>query len=432
MSRSMNLIAYLKTGPSLLHAGGWRHPEARLDDIFSPRRYEYLARLLEDSCFDGCFFADTFGLSDVHGGSFASVVRSGGQISYLDPMTVLPVMAAATRHLGLGVTLSTSFFHPYHLARSLMSLDTFSNGRAAWNIVTSTHELEAKNFGVPWYDKDVRYDIAEEVVEACMKLWQSWDPSALIMDKESGVFGDPDKVHYADYVGNWVQSRGPISIPRSPQGHPVLMQAGSSERGRQFGAKWAEIVFAIHRNKSQSVPFYRDMKDRVQRAGRNPDHCRILIQATCVVGETDEIARDKAKFAEELASEELALTYASGLLATDLSKNVEKQDISISADREGSQGLVDLFKENKAQEGASVKDAARRIFPDIISGNPKTVADQLEDLFVSECCDGFIITPITLPSSHEAFARAVVPELQRRGLFRKAYAGDTLRGNLLA
>lgn len=431
MSRTMNLIAYLKTGPSMLYAGGWRHPEARLDDIFSPRRYEYLARLLEDARFDGCFFADTFGLSDVHGGSFDSVVRSGGQISYLDPMTVLPVMAAATSNLGLGATLSTSFFHPYHLARSLMSLDLMSNGRAAWNVVTSTLELEAKNFGVPWHDKDVRYDIADEVLEACEKLWRSWDDDALIMDKESGIFADPSKVHYANYVGKWVESRGPISIPRSPQGQPVLMQAGSSERGRQFAARWAEIVFAIHRNKAKAMPFYRDIKDRVEAAGRNPDHCRILIQATCVVAETDEIAREKAEFAEQLASEELRATYASTLLATDLTKTSGQSDISLSAAREGSQGLVDLYRENKGNEGATIQDAAKKIFPDIIHGSADTVADVLEDLFVSKCCDGFVITPITLPGSHEAFARAVVPKLQKRGLFRKEYSGKTMRANLI-
>jgi FMN-dependent oxidoreductase (nitrilotriacetate monooxygenase family) len=233
----MHLVAYSKTGPTARHMGGWRHPESVLDDFLKPGRYAQYARTLEDAKFDGCFFADLIGIYDIYGGSYDTYVRNGGQISYLDPMVVLPVMAATTSHLGLGITLSTTFHNPYHLARWLGSLDVMSGGRVAWNIVTSATELEAKNVGGTLPPREERYDRADEVLEACCALWNSWDEDAFILDKEKGVFADPTKVHYVDYEGRWVRTRGPLPTPRSPQGRPVLMQAGSSDRGRDFAAR---------------------------------------------------------------------------------------------------------------------------------------------------------------------------------------------------
>jgi FMN-dependent oxidoreductase (nitrilotriacetate monooxygenase family) len=431
MQRQMHLVAYLKTGPTALHAGGWRHPEATLADIFEPARYEHVARVLEDACFDGCFFADLFGLYDIHKGGFDTYVERGGQISFLDPLTVLPVMARATSRLGLGATLSTTLFHPYHLARSLLSLDVFSRGRVAWNIVTSATALEARNFGLETLpDKDARYDQADEVVEACLKLWRSWDADAFVLDKTTGVFADPSKVHYSDHAGRFVKTRGPLSIPQSAQKHPVLMQAGSSERGRRFAARWAEVVFAAQKGKAEMQAFYQDIKGRLDAHCRRPEDCAILVQTSCIVGETDAIAAEKAAYLNDLADEELRLATTSSSVGVDMSRYEDGQSLSDLAGSQGMQGSVDLLEQVRRDGALSISQAARKALPNQLVGSPATIADRLEELFLAQACDGFVLAPATFPTSHESFARAVVPELQRRGLFRKAYQGKTLREHL--
>src|SRR6516165_10207771 len=303
--RNMHLLAYVKTGPTAQLAGAWRHPEADLGDIFEPERYEHMARVLEAARFDGCFFADTLGLPDIYKGSFDTYLRYGGQLSYLDPMIVLPVMARATRHLGLGATLSTTFHHPYHLARILASLDHLSHGRACWNVVTSTTDFEACNFGIgDLPPKEVRYDRADEVVEACCALWDCWQEDALVMDKESGFFADPEKVRYADYEGRYVRSRGPLTIPRSPQGRPVLMQAGASPRGRDFAA-------------------------------RRPEDCALCTSMTIVLGETESIAREKADYLLSLVPLEMVLATNSAMLGADLSQTRDEVELSRNKGHQG-------------------------------------------------------------------------------------------------
>ncbi len=205
----MHLVAYLKTGPTANLPGGWRHPAATLDDMLEPSRYETIAQLLEAARFDACFYADTFGLPDIHSGGYATYLGRGGQISFLDPMVVLPLMARATRHLGLGATLSTTLYPPYHLARALASLDALSKGRVAWNVVTSATDLEARNYGLEAIPaKSERYDRADEVLEACCALWDGWDEDVFVLDRARGVFADASRVRYANYEGRYVRTRG--------------------------------------------------------------------------------------------------------------------------------------------------------------------------------------------------------------------------------
>lgn len=430
--RQMHLVAYLKTGPTALHVGGWRHPESSLDDILHPSRYEHIARVLEAGCFDGCFFADLFGLYDIHGGSFDPYVRRGGQISYLDPTVVLPVMAAATRHLGLGATLSTSFHTPYHLARWLGSLDAMSGGRVAWNVVTSATDLEARNAGMDGLPpREQRYDRADEVLEACVALWNSWDEDAFVLDKENGVFADPSKVHYANYEGQWIRTRGPLSIPRSPQGRPVIMQAGSSERGRDFAARWAEVVFTVQRGKEEMREFYGDLHARMHRAGRDPAECAVLPAVSVVLGETDSIARERADYLDSLIDPELIVASSSSSVGADLSRLTDPAKLAEMQGNQGMKGTEQVLQQAMKAEGLTLAQAAatRHRRREIV-GTPSMVADQLQDLFEAGVCDGFVVAPTTFPTMFEQFCRSVVPELQRRGLFRKAYAGRTLRENL--
>ncbi|MBR0680029.1 LLM class flavin-dependent oxidoreductase [Roseomonas eburnea] len=428
--RRMHLVAYLKTGPTANHPGAWRHPEAALHDIFAPERYEHIARVLEEARFDACFFADLFGLADIHGGGFGANLRLGGQISYLDPLVVLPLMARVTKHLGLGATLSTTFLHPYHLARTLASLDLLTGGRMAWNIVTSATDLEARNFGMDGIPaKDERYDRADEVVEACIALWESWQEDAFVMDREAGVFIDPSKVRHTDFEGRWVKTRGPLSIPRTPQVRPVLMQAGSSDRGRDFAARWAELVFCTPHGKADAIAIYDDLKARMAKFGRPPDACKIMPSFAVVLGETDAIAQEKYAYLQSLLDPEAQLMVHSALLGADLSKHRTAETLAAAQGHQGISGSTDRVMQLMRQEGISFAEAAQKP-RGLLVGTARTVADQLEDYFTSGACDGFIIWPTVFPRMFEEFCRLVVPELQRRGLFRKEYAGATLRENL--
>ncbi|MEC9434451.1 MAG: NtaA/DmoA family FMN-dependent monooxygenase [Pseudomonadota bacterium] len=427
----MHLVAYLKTGPTARHAGGWRHPESRLDDIFTPERYASIARTLEQAKFDGCFFADLFGLYDIHSGGPDAYVRRGGQISWLDPMVVLPVMAAATTRLGLGATLSTSLNTPYHLARWLGSLDMMSGGRCAWNVVTSATDLEAKNAGLDGLPpRELRYDRADEVLEACFKLWDSWDPDPMILDKKAGRFADPDKVHYADYEGRFVKTRGPLSIPRSPQGRPVIMQAGASDRGREFAARWAEAVFTIQRAEEDMRAFRDDLHARMDAFGRPPKSCAVLTAVSVVIGETPSIAREKADYLQSLVDMELNAASLSSNLGTDITKVRDVADLAAAQGAQGMKGSEQLLAQEMKATGRTLQDVATRNAENEIVGTPEAIADHLTHLFESGACDGFVVSPTHFPGMFEEFCRAVVPELQRRGVFRTEYSGSTLREHL--
>lgn len=429
--RQMHLIAYLKTGATSTHPGGWRHPEADLHDIFSPERYAHIARVLENACFDGCFYADTMGIPDIYNESLAGYLHHGGQLSYLDPLTVLPVMAAATRHLGLGATLSTTFHNPYHLARTLASLDHFSKGRACWNVVTSSTDFEAQNFGMEGLPaKDARYDRADEVLEACCALWDCWEPDALIQDKAKGIWADPAKVRYASYVGKYVRTRGPLSLPRSPQGRPVLMQAGSSPRGRAFAARWAEAIFSAATTVAACVEFYTDVKTRMRAHGRAPGQCAILPAISVVLGETPSIARERAAYLNALIDPEHALAHSSAMLGADLGKVRSTGELGAAKGHQGHGGLEDNVRQMMEEEGITFEEANRRPHG-LVVGTASMVADHMQKIFAAGGCDGFVIQGNVSPGMFEEFGRLVVPELQNRGLLRTAYAGATMRENLL-
>ncbi len=428
--RKMHLVAYLKTGPTANFPGCWRHPQSDLHDIFMPERYEHLARVLEAARFDAGFYADTFGLADTHRDGFRTHLGRGGQITYLDPLAILPQMFRVTKHIGWGTSLSTTFMQPYHLARTVASLDHVSGGRACWNVVTSATEFEAQNYGLPNLPpKEERYDRGDEVLEACQALWDGWDEDALIMNRETGEFADPSKVRYANYEGKYVSTRGPLSIPRSPQGRPVLMQAGASPRGKEFAARWAEMIFCSAHAKEDALKYRNSVAALLDRFDRPPGDCKVLPSFGVVLGETDAIAREKADYLNSLLDKDVVLAWKSNTLGVDLTDMKTEEEVIAAAGNAGIQGSRERVAQQARAEGISFYEALRRPHG-VIVGTPKSVADRMEDWFTSGACDGFILWATIFPGMYEEFARLVVPELQRRGLFRTEYAGRTLRENL--
>lgn len=432
--RQMHLVAYLLV-PTCHHQGMWRHPYTDTG-FFDRRFYQNLARTLEHGKFDMMFMPDVLTIYDRYGSSFDRTVQYGGQSAVsFDPLLILTTMACVTEHLGLAATLSATFFTPFALARSLATLDHMSGGRAAWNVVMSTSAAEAQNFGLDSLPgRQARYDRGDEVIELCMKLWESWDADALIVDKASGIYADPTKVHYLDFEGEWLKCRGPLTVPRSAQGRPVIMQAGASERGRQFAATWGEMVFTLQHSVDDMRAYYTDIRNRVADAGRNPDHCKILPAVQAVVGETESIAKERLEYMNELVSPEIGIATLSTHIGVDLSGyplDLPVEDVQVE---EGSRGSLEVVLQGTKAEGLTLGEAARRFatseLTPQLAGTPVQIADQLEEMFTSRACDGFIVTPTHLPGAWEDFSRAVVPELQRRGLFRTEYTGTTLRENL--
>jgi len=434
--RHMHLVAFLKTGPTFHHHGAWRHPEAPLNDMLRPERYEHIGRVLEEGFFDACFFEDLSGVYDIHGGTFETMLGRGGQLNLLDPLMVLPYVARATTHLGIGITLSTTFYHPFHLARMLASLDHLTGGRVAWNVVTSITDLEARNFGLPKMpDRETRYERAEESVDACMALWDSWQDGALILDKEAGRFADPSKVRYADYRGKHVASRGPLPTPRSPQGHPVIMQAGQSPSGRALAARVAEVIFTFQYDTKAMIGFRADMHERMRAIGRDPAHCAILPCLDIILGETESMAREKQELLDSLLDPELAMAITSCHLSVDLSRFDPDTPVQDIASLSAFQGAIDIMTQGAAAKGGmTLRDAAMRYGTSVMApqvvGTASSVADRLQEMFEAGACDGFILTPTTFPGNFEQISRSLVPELQRRDLYRTAYTGRTLRENL--
>jgi FMN-dependent oxidoreductase (nitrilotriacetate monooxygenase family) len=429
MARQMHLVGFLGSGPMSHRGGGWRHPAAD-PRILEAELWEGLARVLEDARFDAAFFADSLVLyADAH-------VERGGLLYMLDPVPLAMSVLRATSRIGVGVTVSTSFFEPYGLARALGTVDRLSGGRLAWNVVTSSFDDEAHRFGMERVlDREARYDRATEVVEACQGLWASFPGDAVVMDKRTGQFIDSSKLRSFEYKGEHVRTKGPLTVPTSAQGSPVIMQAGASERGLEFAARFGEVVFTMPSLPAEMRPSYDDLRERVAKAGRSPDDIKILTGATVVVGETEHMALEKLALIKELMDDEVAIEWASASTGTnlrDLPRDVPLD--TLAGSREGSTTYLRRFEaiQEAAGRPLTIVEAARefclRGFP-LLVGDPEQVADQMQEMFESGC-DGFVLHWHVIPSSIEDFARLVVPVLQERGLFRTEYPGTTLRDTL--
>ncbi|OBQ86558.1 monooxygenase [Mesorhizobium sp. WSM3873] len=424
----MKFIAFLMAGPTFHHHGMWRHPETE-NRFLDPAFWETLARTLEIGRFDGLFFADTLCFHS------ETAMARGGQMSLLDPVPLIAMMARATSRIGLGVTISTSFQEPYAIARVLSSLDVLSGGRIAWNIVTSSYHRAAQNFGKnALLARDERYDRAEEVLKVCLDMWTGWAEDALVLDKESGDFIDEAKMRRTEIAGKFVGASGMFTVPPSPQRHPVIMQAGSSPRGRKFAASYAELVFTLQHSLPDMQEFYADMKSRVDSEGRNPDDCSILVSVDPILGETESIAREKQAYINELVDPRVGIPLMSAHTGVDWSQYPVDKPISEIPAEVGSRGSFDVILQGTKASNLTLGEAAKRfatseLCPQLV-GTPESVADELQAFFEEKACDGFIVTPTEMPGSFEAFTRSVVPILQKRGVFRKEYPGSTLRETL--
>jgi FMN-dependent oxidoreductase (nitrilotriacetate monooxygenase family) len=327
--------------------------------------------------------------------------------------------------------MSTTLIPPYHIARSFATLDHLSGGRAGWNVVTSLNPNEALNYGLERLpEKKARYDHADEVVQACMGLWATWDEGAIKVDREAGVFADPNGVHYRSYAGPTVWTRGGLTTPRSPQGHPVLMQAGGSSRGLEFAARWAEVIFTLQNEPAGMRAFYGDLKERVRLAGRAPGDCLILPSIDVSVGETEGEAKEQAEELDSLVFPELGLAAITQIIGTDvstLSLDTPMAEVPLPPGEPRAstfENLLDLTLGEAAWLLATTDGTPRLV------GTASMVVDQMQELFEAECCDGFIISFALNPRSLIQFVELVVPELQRRGIHRERYMGRTFRENL--
>lgn len=435
-TRTMALIAFLQAQNCSNYVGSWRHA-ASMTDFLTPDYYTRIARTLEDARFDMAFFDDRLAMPDIYGRSHELAVRHGIRSVKMDPTPILMAMASATTHLGLGATYSTTYYEPFHVARLFATLDLMTRGRVAWNVVTSLNDSEAANFGATEHlEHDLRYDRADEFLEIVTGLWSAWQADALVLDKESGIFADPAKVHRTGYTGKFFDVHGTFPVPRSPQGQPVLLQAGSSGRGLRFAGRWAEVVFTGFPDKDAGIAQYRAIRRAVADAGRDPDSVSVAPAVTVIVGETEEIAREKHELLAGLARPEDSLALLCEVINTDLSGRPLDEPFT-DAELAGMSwhGLRDRVIRLSGNTNPSVADFVQYSGRGALNagstfvGTPSQVADQMQDWF-GACCDGFVLSAASVPSSYEDFARLVVPELQQRGLARTEYAGATLRSNL--
>ncbi|VCU68043.1 Nitrilotriacetate monooxygenase component A [Pigmentiphaga humi] len=431
--RTLHLAAFAAAGPVSGNHGGWRYPGADLD-LLSAGYYRKLGRKLEAARFDLLFIADILAIPTRLENSLDSQLRYGALGALrLEPLSVLSLIAGHTEHLGLAATISTTYFEPYDVARSLATLDHLSGGRAAWNIVTSFQHAEARNFGREDHiSHDERYDRADEFLEVACKLWNSWEDGALVRDAAAPLFADPSKVRPIDHRGRWFQVEGPLNVSRPPQGRPVFVQAGASSRGKDFAARWTDVIFVTHASLESAQAFYREMKQRAAAQGRDPDGLKILPGIAPLTGETGEIARAKDALLTDLADAKAGLSTLAYHLDIDLSRFPQDTPLP-EIEQPGIHGHYKEVAELTRKHGMSLaqigKQYAIKTNRDFIGGY-KEVADRIEQWFTQSACDGFMIQIPYLFGGLDDFANLVVPELQRRGLFRTDYEGTTLRDRL--
>ncbi len=426
--RKLHLGAFMR--PVTIHTGAWRYPGARADANFSFEVIRAMARKLEEGKFDAFFMADHLAVLNMP----MEALKRSGTVTSFEPMTLLPALAMVTEHLGLVATGSTTYDEPFHVARRFSSLDHISGGRAGWNVVTTANPDASRNFGREDHmDHAERYKRAREFYDVVTGLWDSWADDAFVRDQESGIFFDPEKLHVLDHKGDYLSVRGPLNIGRPVQGWPVIVQAGSSNDGRQLAAETAEAVFTSHTDLEAGRAFYADIKERMVAAGRDPDGIRILPACLVILGDDLEEARAKRAKLDSLVHAESAIASLSIAIGTDASKFDPDGPLPEIPESNATKSGRERAIRMAAAEDLTVRQLAQRLggFSGLcLMGSPRTVADQMEEWLETEGSDGFTIMFPYVPGGVDEFVDRLVPVLQDRGLFRKEYEGATLRENL--
>jgi N-acetyl-S-(2-succino)cysteine monooxygenase len=422
--RQMHLgVFVLGTGN---HSAGWRYEGAATSNNDLSVTQE-IARIAERGKFDLLFISD--GL----------VMDPGDHPSFLcrfEPTTLISVLSATTKHIGLGATVSTSFGEPYHVARTFASIDHISQGRSAWNVVTSSQPRAALNFSRERHmEHELRYEVANEFVDVVRGLWDCWEDGAIVADRASGQYIDAAKVRPLDHKGRFFQVKGPINMSRCPQGHPVIIQAGGSPSGLDLAARTADVVFSVVQELASARAAYADLKGRLAKYGRQPDQLAVLPGVMPIIGHSDAEAKDKLALLQSWLTPTNALTLVSGRIGYDVSGYPLDAPVPAPPPGEnGSQTFHKVLYETARRQNMTLRDlynltaAARGHW--VVCGTPAGIADTLEEWFVGGAADGFNILPPYFPGAFADFVDLVVPELQRRGLFRRAYRGTTLRDHL--
>ena len=433
--RQIILVGFLQAQNCTNLVSSWRHPESRTD-FPSPAFYQRIGQVLEAGKFHLAFFDDRLSMPDLYAGDFRHTVEHGIRCVKLDPVATMMAMGFGTKCLGIGATNSTTYYQPFHVARMFQTVDHMIGGRAAWNVVTSVNDGEAQNMGQDIHtDHEERYDRADEFVEIVLRSWDGWEDDAIECNRATGRFADPDKVHHTDYEGKYLRSHGTFTVPRSPQGHPVLIQAGSSGRGQRFGARWADTVFVGYPDKAFGMREYAGFKKMVADQGRDPETVPVNTILYPVVAESHAEAEDKKAAIDTQYREIDGLSLLSEALNFDFAKKAMDE---VFTDEElggmsGMQAMRDRVMQATGRN-PTVRDflnVTHRGRPrEAVVGTAKDVADRMEDWFTSRACDGFVISATHVPGAYEDFVTHVIPELQRRGIYHKDYAGTTLRENL--
>lgn len=417
------------------HAAGWRHPASRPQDHLNLDYIIELAKTAEKGLFDAYFLAD--GLSVRWGSAIEGELGLGDKGVGFEPVTLFAALSAVTKNLGFIATASTTYEDPYLLARKFASLDHISKGRAAWNVVTTASPDTARNFGLEQHpDPKTRYERADEFIEVTQKLWDSWEDDAFIYNKETGQFFYAEKIHEPQHSGKYFNIQGPLNVSRPPQGYPVIVQAGQSEDGRELAGKYAEVIFTAQQNLADAQEFYRDVKSRLVKYGRQPNDLKIMPGVSIFVAKTEQEAQEKYQLLNSLIHPKVGLSLLSGLSGgINLEKydldapfpKLEDADINFSSRQ---QMMIDIARKHNFTIRQLYEYIASARGHWTLIGTPEQVVDELQNWFENEGADGFNILPPTTPAGLNDFVDFIVPELQRRGLFRTEYEGSTLRENL--